>query len=212
MMITRPTQRDPLDIVISESLERELNLLRAGASGSLSGLFGRQSMTWRINREAAIFFGRRTCAAAAARTLGLPLQSSSTRTHLPIRSTFHRTFSTVFHDGVRHARPEPRGGPPATFSSCHDRRRVALGGRTIPGRLLLLRERGERAALGSRNAVGNGARGPRACAARAQASECEGYYAEGCLFAGLFGIRRELLPPDWAGFSAYIDAMTQSST
>lgn len=42
--------------------------------------------------------------------------------------------------------------------------------------------------------------------------EREQYYAEGYLFAALFGIRRELLPPDWAGFSAYIDAMAQSST
>jgi uncharacterized protein (DUF2236 family) len=42
--------------------------------------------------------------------------------------------------------------------------------------------------------------------------EREQYYAEGCLFAGLFGLRKELLPPDWAGFSAYIDAMIQSST
>jgi hypothetical protein len=51
------TQHDPLDIVISEGLERELNALRAGTSGSLSGIFGPQSTTWRINREAAIFSG-----------------------------------------------------------------------------------------------------------------------------------------------------------
>jgi hypothetical protein len=51
------TQHDPLDIVISEGLERELNALRAGTSGSLSGIFSPQSTTWRINREAAIFSG-----------------------------------------------------------------------------------------------------------------------------------------------------------
>jgi uncharacterized protein (DUF2236 family) len=51
------THHDPLDIVMSEGLERELNVLRAVASGSLSGIFGPQSMTWRINREAAIFLG-----------------------------------------------------------------------------------------------------------------------------------------------------------
>jgi len=41
--------------------------------------------------------------------------------------------------------------------------------------------------------------------------ERERDYVEGWLFAALFRIRRELLPPDWAGFSAYIEAMTQSS-
>src|SRR5439155_4299272 len=38
------------------------------------------------------------------------------------------------------------------------------------------------------------------------------YYAESRLFAALFGIPKERLPPDWIGFCAYMDAMTESST
>jgi uncharacterized protein (DUF2236 family) len=39
-----------------------------------------------------------------------------------------------------------------------------------------------------------------------------GYYAESRRFAALFGIPGQRLPPDWAASSAYIAAMTESST
>jgi uncharacterized protein (DUF2236 family) len=40
----------------------------------------------------------------------------------------------------------------------------------------------------------------------------ERYYAESRLFAALFGIPGQRLAPDWTAFSAYIAAMTESST
>jgi hypothetical protein len=40
------TEHDPLEIVGTESLERELNLVRGAAAGSLSGIFGPRSITW----------------------------------------------------------------------------------------------------------------------------------------------------------------------
>jgi uncharacterized protein (DUF2236 family) len=42
--------------------------------------------------------------------------------------------------------------------------------------------------------------------------ERECYYAERRLFAALFGIPQSSLPQGWAAFSAYIEAMVQSST
>jgi len=48
-------EHDPLAIVSAESLERELNLVRGAAAGSLSGIFGPRSITWQVNREAVIF-------------------------------------------------------------------------------------------------------------------------------------------------------------
>jgi uncharacterized protein (DUF2236 family) len=39
----------------------------------------------------------------------------------------------------------------------------------------------------------------------------ERYYAEGRLFAALFGIPTRHLPPDWTSFSAYSETMTRSS-
>ncbi len=44
-------------IVSGETLEGELNRVRATAAGSLSGIFGPRSVTWTVNREAAIFLG-----------------------------------------------------------------------------------------------------------------------------------------------------------
>jgi ER-bound oxygenase mpaB/B'/Rubber oxygenase, catalytic domain len=92
-----PTGHDPLEIVSRESLECELNLVRGAAAGSLLGIFGPRSITWQVNREAAIFLG-------AGRALLLQLahpwvaaaveQHSDTFAH-PI-GRFHRTFSTVF--------------------------------------------------------------------------------------------------------------------
>ena len=40
-----------------KALERELNLVRASAVNSRSGIFGAQSAIWHIDREAAIFLG-----------------------------------------------------------------------------------------------------------------------------------------------------------
>jgi hypothetical protein len=49
-----PTQHETLEIVSTEDLERELNEVREATGGSLSGIFGPQSVTWQVNREAAI--------------------------------------------------------------------------------------------------------------------------------------------------------------
>ena len=64
------TEHDPLEIVSAESLERELSLVRAVAAGPLAGIFGPQSVTWQVDREAAIFLG-------AARALLLQLAFDS---------------------------------------------------------------------------------------------------------------------------------------
>ena len=52
-----PRDHDPLEIVSTENLERELTLVRGAAAGSLAGVFGPRSITWQVDREAAIFLG-----------------------------------------------------------------------------------------------------------------------------------------------------------
>jgi uncharacterized protein (DUF2236 family) len=42
------------------------------------------------------------------------------------------------------------------------------------------------------------------------AADRESYYRELCRFARLFGLRDELLPPDWAAFTAYVARMVDS--
>ena len=63
-------EHDPPEIASTESLERELSLVRGAAAGSLAGVFGPRSITWQVDREAAIFLG-------AARALLLQLAFDS---------------------------------------------------------------------------------------------------------------------------------------
>ena len=64
---------------------------------SLAGIFGPRSMTWRVDREAAIFFG---AGRALLLQLAHPWVAAAIEQHSdtfadPI-SRFHRTFSVVF--------------------------------------------------------------------------------------------------------------------
>ena len=51
------TRDHSFELVGAETLECELNQVRVAAAGSLAGIFGPRSMTWRVDREAAIFLG-----------------------------------------------------------------------------------------------------------------------------------------------------------
>ncbi len=211
--MTVPAQRDPLDIVTTERFERELSLVRGAAAGSRAGVFGPRSMTWRVDREAAIFLG-------AGRALLLQLahpwvaaaieQHSSTFSN-PI-GRFHRTFSTVFTMVF------------GTLDQSLDAaRRLHRRHAAISGTL--------------RSAAGPFAAGSFYCANEISAlrwvhatlwdtalmtyalvlpaltqEQRALYYAEGRVFAALFGIPGQCLPPDWTAFSAYIAAMAESKT
>src|SRR5438132_12418962 len=88
----------PLEIVSMESLERELNLVRGAAAGSLAGVFGPRSITWQVNREAAIFLG---AGRALLLQLAHPWVAAAIAQHShtladPI-GRFHRTFGIVFN-------------------------------------------------------------------------------------------------------------------
>jgi len=50
-------ERDSLEIISTERLECEFTLVRGAAAGSLAGVFGPRSITWQVDREAAIFLG-----------------------------------------------------------------------------------------------------------------------------------------------------------
>jgi uncharacterized protein (DUF2236 family) len=78
------------DIVSCEDLERELREIAAQAPGQIEGVFGPASLTWRVNREAAIFLGAgralllqlahphvATAIADHSRTFGRPARSIS---------------------------------------------------------------------------------------------------------------------------------------
>jgi uncharacterized protein (DUF2236 family) len=204
---------DPPEIVSAENLERELSLVRAAAADSLSGIFGPRSMTWRVNREAAIFLG---AGRALLLQLAHPWVAAAVEQHSdtfanPI-GRFHRTFSTVFtmvfgsldqsldaarrlhrrHAAIRGTLPSEAGPFPAGSSyraneiSALNWVHATLWETALVAYALVLPALRE--------------------------DERERYFAERRLFAGLFGIPQHRLPPDWGAFAAYIAAMTESST
>ena len=44
-------------MVSEKDLDSTLDLVRADAAGSVAGIFGPESLTWKIDREAVIFLG-----------------------------------------------------------------------------------------------------------------------------------------------------------
>jgi len=204
---------DCTEIVSADGLERELARVRAAAAGSAAGIFGPRSLTWQVDREAAIFLG---AGRALLLQLAHPWVAAAIEQHSetfadPIRR-FHRTFSVVFSMVF--------GSLDQSFGAARSlhRRHTAIEGR-LPAAAGPF-------AAGSRycaNAI------PALCWVHATLVETallayamvlppltpeqrERYYGESRLYAALFGIPDDCLPPDWAAFSAYTAAMVQSDT
>jgi uncharacterized protein (DUF2236 family) len=197
--------------VSAEDFERSLELVRSGAAGPREGLFGPASVTWRVNREAAIFLG-------AGRALLLQLSHPWVASAIADQSKvfddplgrFHRTFRVMFtmvfgtldqalaaaralyrrHAGISGVMPEAAGpfaaGSPYQANDIAALRWVhaTLAETAVLAHDLLLPPLTEEAR--------------------------ERYWSEAKLMAGLFGIPRESLPADWTSFVAYTEAMSAS--
>jgi uncharacterized protein (DUF2236 family) len=200
-------------IVSGETLEGELNRVRATAAGSLSGIFGPRSVTWTVNREAAIFLG-------AGRALLLQLahpwiaaaieQHSNTFTN-PI-ARFHRTFGAMFtmvfgtldqslsaarrlhrrHAAITGTLPSAAGPFPKASFYCAN---------AIPAL------RWVHATLLDTALLAHGL-----VLAPLPEEQRELYCSESQLLGGLFGLPETSLAPNWTAFAAYFQAMTQSQT
>ncbi len=211
--MTSPAEHDPLEIVSAERLECELTAVRGAAFDPLSGVFGPRSMTWQVDREAAIFLG---AGRALLLQLAHPWVAAAVEQHSdtfanPI-GRFHRTFSTVFtmvfgsldqsldaarrlhrrHAAISGPLPSQAGPFPAGSTYCaNEVSALRWVHATLWDTALMT------------YALVLGALAP---------DQRERYYAESRLFAALFGIPGQRLPPDWTAFSAYIAAMTESNT
>jgi len=200
-------------LVVEKDLEAALGQVRAHAAGPVAGVFGPDTLTWRIDREAVIFLG---AGRALLLQLAHPWVAAAIAEHSktladPI-GRFHRTFDIVFAMVF--------GSLDRALSSSrqlHRRHGMIVG--EMP------------------ETVGPFAAGSRYCANDIpslrwvhatlvesalmahdlvlppfSAEERERYWAESRLFGALFGLTAEDLPADWAGFTAYTAAMAQSET
>ncbi|MGY3239114.1 uncharacterized protein (DUF2236 family) [Bradyrhizobium sp. USDA 4472] len=200
-------------MVSANDLEAALDRVCAHAAGPVPGVFGPDTMTWRIDREAVIFLG-------AGRALLLQLShpwvaaaiAEHSNTFADPIGRFHRTFDIVFA---------------MVFGSLD---RAMLSSRQLHRRhAMIVGEIPE--------TVGPFAAGSRYCANDIpslrwvhatlvetalmahdlvlppfSAEERERYWVESRTFGALFGLTPNDLPADWSGFAAYTAAMTRSDT
>jgi len=192
-------------------LERHWETVAAECAHPRAGIFGPESMSWRINRESALFLG---AGRAALLQLAHPWVAAALDQHSSLRddplARFHNTFRVVFtmifgtlgqalaasrhlyrlHTGIQGRLPEAVAG-------------YAQGSRyranEVSALLWVYATLVESALLAYESAL------PPLVPA-----ERERYYAESKTIAALFGIPREALPPDWAAFAAYNRAMIGS--
>lgn len=199
--------------VDAHDLERELQRLRAEAAGPVAGLLGPHSMAWRVDRESVIFLG---AGRALLLQLAHPWVAAAIREHSrslddPV-GRFHRTFEIVFtmvfgsldqsldaarrlhrrHASVTGKLPGNVGSFPAGS---------AYRANEIPA-LQWVHATLTETSLMVHDLVLPPLTG----------EERERYFAESRRLGGLFGIPRETQPADWAGFSAYVEAMLSSDT
>jgi len=197
--------------VSEDDLESSLDTVCAAAAGPVEGIFGPTSLTWRVDREAAVFLG-------AGRALLLQLAhpwvaagiAEHSRTLADPIGRFHQTFNTVFTmvfgtlDQARAAaRRLHRRHAAVTGSLPWTAGRFAAGSayraNEVPA-LQWVHATLVETALLSHDLV----------LPALTASEREQYWAEARLYAALFGIRQADLPSDWTSFTAYNVEMSRS--
>jgi uncharacterized protein (DUF2236 family) len=209
-MSRSPDEVVPL-MLSGDDFESSLDLVRAAAAGPTEGIFGPESLTWRVDREAAVFLG-------AGRALLLQLAhpwvaaaiSEHSKTFADPVGRFHRTFNITFtmvfgtldqalaasrrlhrrHAVVTGMLPQAAGRFEAG-SAYHANEVSAL--RWVHATLV-------ETALQTHDLV----------LPALTSSEREQYWAEAKLYAALFGVRAADLPADWTAFTAYTEAMSRS--
>ncbi len=204
---------EPYAIVTEADLERELVMVRSAAAGGPAGIFGPDSVIWRVDREAAVFLG-------AGRALLLQLAHPGVAAAIAQHSRsltdpigrFHRTFSIVFTmvfgttgQALAAARRLHRRHTAISGTLGEDVGTIAAGSPYCANDVAALRW--VHATLTETALLAYEIVDPPLTVA-----DRERYYAEMRLFAGLFGIPQSALPQSWPDFARYVDDMFSSDT
>jgi uncharacterized protein (DUF2236 family) len=207
-MASEPTSRQYVSRAASQELLASLDRL-PGEPGD--GFFGPGSVTWRVNRESAVFLGagRSALLQLAHPWVAVALAQHSNLLHDAV-GRFHSTFRVIYtmlfgtrgqateaskqlyrvHTGIRGELPHAVGDyPPGEHYEANEV--AAL--RWVYATLV------ESAILAYEFAL-----------PPLTVSDREQYYAESKRMAALFGIAAESLPPDWTAFSHYTATMVES--
>jgi uncharacterized protein (DUF2236 family) len=198
---------------IEADLECQLTIVRSAAASRAAGIFGPDSITWRIDREAAVFLG-------AGRALLLQLAhpwvaaaiAQHSRTLADPIGRFHRTFKTVFamvfgttDQALAAARNLHRRHAEISGILKEGTGAFAAGSLYRANDIAALRW--VQATLTDSALVAYQLVNPPLSIA-----DREDYYTEARLFAALFGIPQGALPQSWSDFADYFDAMLRSDS
>ena len=203
---------DSAYVVSEAALERLLDEVRNSAAGSAHGIFGPASVSWKVNRESALFLaaGRAALLQLAHPWVAAAIAEHSTTLGDPI-GRFHRTFRVMFtmvfgsleqalgasrrlqrrHSSIRGKLPEAVGrfaeGSPYEANEIAALRWVyaTLVDSALVAYELVLPPLTE--------------------------PEREQYYGESRTMAALFGISGNCLPSDWLEFKTYVESTCESS-
>ncbi len=185
--------------------------VRARVADPEQGIFGRDSLSWKINRESALFLaaGRAALLQLAHPWVAAALAEHSTTLSEPV-TRFHNTFRVMFtmvfgplnaaldvsrqlhrrHSAIRGHLADAAGPFPAGSSyEANELAALRWVYATLVDSALLAYE---------------------LILPPLSPDEREQYYRESQTTAALFGIPGEQLPPDWRGFSEYRDGMFAS--
>ena len=198
-------------VIRREDLEHQIALVQATAADPIKGLFGPSSVTWYVDREAALFLGagRALLLQLAHPWIAMAIADHSSTMMDPV-GRFHRTFSTMFSivfGTVDQALTAAR--------NLHERHTQISGvvresvGPFPKGSSYLANElnalRWVSATLTETSLVAYDLVLP---PLSEQETEC--YYAESKTITALFGIPPALLPDDWKTFVSYNEQMWKS--
>ncbi len=198
-------------IVQRDDLECLLALVERNVADPVAGIFGANSISWKINRESALFLGagRAALLQLAHPWVAVALAQHSSLLSKPI-ARFHNTFRMVFtmnfgsapqafaaarslhqlHTRIRGELPAPIAGYAKDSS---------YAANYIPALRWVYATLVESAVLAYETVL-----------PPLTAAERDAYYAESRMLASLFGLPAAALPADWDAFTTYIAAMCTS--
>src|ERR1700732_1460934 len=218
--------RKDMPLLSEDDFESSLDTVCEAAAGSIEGVFGPASLTWRVDREAGVFPcpGRALFVSLGpprlAPGLALLLQwahprvaaaiAEHSRTFADPIARFHQTFNTVFtmvfgtrDQALAAARRLHRRHASVTGILPWTAGRFAAGSQYCANEVSALRW--VHATLVETALLTHDLVLP-----ALTDSERETYWVEARLFAALFGVRQADLPSNWTSFIAYNEAMLRS--
>jgi uncharacterized protein (DUF2236 family) len=198
-------------LVSREHIEDLWTSIRRQTTNPNEGIFGPSSVSWKVNREAALFLG---AGRAALLQLAHPWVAAALDQHSNLRNDplarFHNTFRVVFtmifgtldqalaaSHHLYHLHTRIKGELPAEAGAY--RRGTSYQANEVHALLWVYATLVESALLAYDMVM-----------PALSADEREMYYSESRRMAALFGIAADALPADWSGFEAYNRAMWDS--